>query len=122
MEKRIIKSGPGNAMTVEGVHGRVRVTRHRAYRDYTPAEARELAEALLAAADDPGEVPTWEHDGVTYDLMRPWGGKFDIGIHWAWTGEYTPEGVPLMTPHGTEDQDLIGSRTPFEQLLAQEAR
>lgn len=37
-------------------------------------------------------------------------------------GPSNPDGVPLMTPHGTEDEDLIGTTTPFDRVLASENR
>lgn len=126
MQKKIIKPSRsiGTSTEVEGKNGLVRMTVGSVYRtivDYTPDEALVLAEAFRAAAADPGQTPTWEHDGIVYDLTmswrspRPW-----YGWHWTWIGEYTPDGVPLMTPHGTEDDGLMDSRVPFDRVLADE--
>jgi hypothetical protein len=106
---------------VKAVHGHVRLTTGHWPVEYTKEQALELAEAIVSTANNAGPVPVWEHSGVTYDLTQTWRSTRPwTGWHWRWTGEYTPDGVPLMTPVGTGDEDLIGSTTPFDQVLAQE--
>ena len=71
-------------------------------------------------------MSTWQHDGITYYLDRsieaanrhdPASG---IGHHWEFTGEFTPAGVPLVTPVGTGDEDLIGSTCPLTSVILSE--
>lgn len=106
---------------VAAVYGHVRVTSDGTFVEYTVEQARQLGNAILHAAADAGAIPTWEHRGTTYDLTESWREYIAPGVpmpeHWSWTGEYTADGVPLMTPIGTGDEDMIGSTMPFDRLL-----
>lgn len=107
--------------TVEAVHGNIRITIGHFAFEYTTEQAVAYAEAIMAAVSDAGPVPTWVHEGVTYNLTQAWRSPRPwIGWHWRWLGTHTPDGVPLMTPVGTGDDDLIGSGAPFDRVLADE--
>lgn len=71
------------------------------------ADREDVAPAWIAAT-----VPTAKVDGITYDLDKTWEDRH--GDPWTYSGDDTPDGVPLMVIEGIEDDPH-----PLDRLIGQ---